>query len=350
MSSSVALRWGVVGPGAIARVFAEAVTQSRVGTIAAASGRSPKRLQSFCDDFDARAFDSVENLLGSDGIDAVYIATPHPMHRESVLAAIRAGVPVLCEKPLCVSVADTEAVIEAARQAKSPLVEAWMYRCHPQIGTAMEWIRQGVIGTPQRVESDFGFDAPFDPESRLYSAALGGGGILDVGGYPVSLAMAVAGVVEGARYAAPVEIEATGECAPTGVDASAHATLVFASGLVARVSASVDRDTGMTAEVIGDRGRLRFETPFMPEERRLGVVARLHLVGEDGAVRTEELVADADCFSLEARAMAGLVHGGGIEAPAPMVSHDESVAIARVLERWRSAVVSEETMAAAQRR
>ena len=175
--------------------------------------------------------------LADPGVQAVYIATPHPQHVEWAVRAAAAGKHVLCEKPAGLTHAEMVIMAEAARAHSVLFMEAFMYRCHPQTAKIVEMVRQGLLGEIKLIQSAFGFNAPFDPGSRLWSNATAGGGILDVGCYPVSMARLLAGAAVGAPFLDPVEVTGAGQLHPeTGVDLVAAATLRFPTGLVAQVS------------------------------------------------------------------------------------------------------------------
>lgn len=323
--------WGIVGPGRIAAVFADCIHRTGVGRVISVTGRSLDRSRAFCDKHGGRGAEHLEAVLGARDVEAVYVATPHPMHAETVETALRAGKAVLCEKPMTTQSAETARLIALSRETGIPLVEAWMYRCHPQIARARALIEQGAIGELQRIDSAFGYVGNPKTDARQFEPALGGGAILDIGGYPLSLAMFLAG---GSRRFAEARIDdVSGELTESGVDAIAEARLSVGS-VESRARAAITRDLGMTATVEGSEGRIVFDNPFMPENRRDGLIGAIRIERDGEPDREERPAAAHDCFSLEAAQVAQLVREGGTEAPGPMVGHDESIAIARVLDAW----------------
>src|SRR5688572_32176004 len=196
------LNWGILGTGSIAGTFAEFLPASKTGNLLAVASRAPDRAARFAREWGVpRHYASYEALLADPDVRAVYVSTPHPQHKQWATRAAAAGKHVLCEKPLCLNHADAAAVIDAARAHGVFLMEAFMYRCHPQTRKLIDLLRGGAIGEVRAVHAAFSFRAPFDPASRLFNKALGGGGILDVGCYPVSMARLVAGVAAGADFA-----------------------------------------------------------------------------------------------------------------------------------------------------
>src|SRR5690606_25677785 len=180
------IRWGIIGPGSIAKAFRGGVADSRHGTLAAIATRHPEKPGLATDFPGARIVHGYEALLADPDIDAVYIAVPHTGHAEWAIKAAEAGKHVLVEKPLALSAFEIDAVFHAHRQAGTFAGEAYMYRLHPQTAKIGELIRSGAIGTVGMIQSSFGFSmGSFQPQHRLFASALAGGGILDVGGYPV---------------------------------------------------------------------------------------------------------------------------------------------------------------------
>src|SRR5262249_55744447 len=146
---------------------------------------------------------SYPELLANPAVDAVYIATPHPEHAAWAIRCAEAGKHILCEKPLTMSLAETETVVAAARAHDVFLLEAFMYLSHPLTSQWLQLLKDGAIGDLQVIQSSFSFRADWQPAGRLLNPALGGGGILDVGCYPVSLARLAAGMALGQPFAEP---------------------------------------------------------------------------------------------------------------------------------------------------
>ena len=330
------LNWGIAGTGRISSLFADCITRTESGTVSHVLSRTQEGAESFCERQGGKAWSNQREMLGVDGLDALYIGTPHSEHAELAIAALSVGIPVLCEKPMTCSPAGTLAVVMCAHQNGTALIEGWMYRCHPQIDRLIELISSGTIGELQSIESHFGFRADVSPEHRLRSQKLGGGPILDIGGYPLSLAMLVAGSVDGRAHARPKSIEAVGVFdIETDVEADAAALVTFDNGLEANLRCSLIEDLGTGFRCVGSEGEIRLPQPFIPEARQDGRRATIE-IERNGEVETENFEASLDCFSLEARTMSELVASGELEPPPPMVSHECSVVIAGALESWRS--------------
>ncbi|TVR56167.1 MAG: oxidoreductase [Puniceicoccaceae bacterium] len=260
------LHWGILATGRIAHAFAEGVQRSETGRLQAVASRSQAKADEMGAHFGIpNRHGSYEALLADPEVQAVYISTPHPQHAEWSVKAAEAGKHILCEKPACLNHADAMAVAEAVHEAGVVYMEAFMYRCHPQTIELVRLLREGAIGEIRLIQAAFSFAAGFNPESRIYNNALGGGGILDVGCYPVSMARLIAGVALGRPFADPLEVAGQGRLHPeTGVDEVAIADLAFEGGLLAQVSTGVSINQENVVRIYGTEGRIVLPSPWQP--------------------------------------------------------------------------------------
>lgn len=334
------IRWGIIGPGSIAHNYADGLAQSTSGKLVAIAGRDQARRDAFGDAYAIPAnkrHATYDAILADADVDAIYISTPHPWHAELSIAALRAGKHVLCEKPAGMNAAEVVAVTEVAAQQGRFFMEAFMYRCHPQIARVLEIIASGEIGTPQHIRTQFGFNAPYRPGSRLYEMALGGGGILDVGGYPVSLARLIAGSAIGAPFANPTSVKGTGVLAETGVDAVAHGLLTFASGFVAEIAVAVARNMDNRAIITGPKGQIVIDDPWVPGRNAGPSDATIHItVGKE--TRSETLRDPRMLFAFEAEYVSRTIAAGQLQAEGPAPSHADSIGNNETLDKWRAEV------------
>ena len=329
------LNWGIIATGGIARAFAGGVAHSRRGRVVAVGSRSPESAEKFAHEFGIpRAHGSYEALLADPAVQAVYIATPHPQHAEWIIKAAHAGKHVLCEKPLSLSHAEAVPAVDACRAKNVLLMEAFMYRCHPQTAKIVELVRSGVLGRIGLVQAAFGFANAYDAKNRFWDKSLGGGGILDVGCYPVSFSRLIAGVDSGKPFAEPVAVTGSVQLHPeSGVDTYAAATLEFASGMVAQVSTSISLMQDNAARIYGTAGWLHVPEPWIPA-RESGEVAFFHYRGGD---RTPEriVVPSPDwLYGLEADAFAAALSAGLRDVPQMSVA--DSLGNMAVLDAWRA--------------
>ena len=331
------LRWGVIGTGGIAADFCEALKRSRRCRVVNVAGSSPAKARAFAERFGLAGWsEAMPQLLADREVDAVYIATPHPLHEPHALNCIAAGKHVLCEKPLTLDESSAARVLAAAKRRGVFVMEAFMYRCHPLLQQLLTRLQDGAIGAIRHVRADFGFRVARMPEHRLFNLALGGGSILDVGGYPVSFARLIAGVVEGTPFAEPIELTANGLIGPTGADELATAQLTFRSGLTASLTSAVCHDVGTTAVVFGEHGKIVLPDPWIPGSRRQGLVTELTVFRDGRDAEQVTVQTDLATYAIEAELVRDTLPA--IEAAWPAMSHGDTLGNLRVLDSWQAAV------------
>ncbi|RWF47133.1 MULTISPECIES: aldo/keto reductase [unclassified Mesorhizobium] len=339
MTVSTPIRWGILGPGGIAKAFAGGVAGSRTGTLVAIGARNPGK-PGLAESFPgARILDGYEALLADPEIDAIYIAVPHPGHAQWAIRAAEAGKHVLCEKPLALTAFEADAMMHAARKAGTFLGEAFMYRLHPQTLQLVDLVKSGVIGEIRMIKSSFGFAMPdFMPEHRLYANDLAGGGILDVGGYPVSMVRLIAGAAAGEPFAEPDKVAGIAHLGQSGVDEWASAVLHFPGGIVAEVSCSISLNQDNVLRIFGTKGRI--EVPdfwFAGGDRDVGL-GRIDVIGADGTRETISVNEKRHVYSFEVDAAGEAIRAGRQEFAWPGMGWADSLGTLRVLDRWRAAV------------
>jgi len=331
------VKWGIIGPGAIAANFAQGLAECDNGRLVAIASRSDQRRAEFADRFNVeQRFDDYAKLIASD-VDAVYIATPHTLHAQLAIKALRAGKHVLCEKPAGIVAGEVIAITEVAAQEDRFFMEGLMYRCHPQVARVVELIKTGAIGEVRHISAKFGFAAGYDPKSRLYDPDLAGGGILDVGAYPVSFARLVAGAAKGEEVAEPIQIAGVGSLAPSGVDETAFANLLFEGGITADIACAVSMNMDNRATVVGTNGHIHLPDPWVPG-RNAGPSDAVIEITVDGKQRTETVQDPRILFAHEAEAASAAILAGQTQAPYPAPAWADSIGTAKVLDTWRTQV------------
>jgi predicted dehydrogenase len=241
------IRWGVVGPGAIATGFADAMRMTDGGTIVAVASRSAKRAADFGDRFAIPTrYGDYESLAADPDVDVVYVATPQSRHEPDTLTFLRAGKHVLCEKPFALNARQAARMVEEAAHRGLFLMEAIWSRFLPAYRALVEVIGDGRIGEPLLVEGDFGFRRPMEPDHRLFDVALGGGALLDLGIYPIQLCSLVLGT--------PEHVVAEGVVGETGVDEVVAAVLRHPEAKLGVVKAAIRVGMACTARISGTDG------------------------------------------------------------------------------------------------
>lgn len=253
------IRWGILATGGIAATFTEALLTLPDAEVVAVGSRTLDGAKEFAERYGiARAYGSWEELAADDGVDVVYVATPHSAHRAATEVCLDAGRPVLCEKAFTINSREAHELVDLARDRGLFLMEAmWMY-CNPLIRHLLALIADGSIGEVRDVTAAFGFSGDFPAEHRLRDPAQGGGALLDLGVYPVSFAQLLLGE--------PDEIRAWSHLTPERVDDNTGVVLGWNDGAVATLSCSITADTGARAVVTGTTGRIELPEGFFNPE------------------------------------------------------------------------------------
>ena len=249
------VRWGIIGPGRIAQKFAAALKLVPGAVLQAVASRDGQKARDFAATWQAAvSYNSYEALANDAAIDAVYIATPHTFHHAHVMLCLRNRKAVLCEKPMSIDYASTLALVNTARQENVFLMEAMWTRFLPSIEKAAELVKQGIIGELKYIRADFGFTTQFDAGSRLYDMKLGGGALLDIGVYPLFLALWLMGRPDG--------IACFSQLSVTGADQTTAALLQYNNGKMASIHSTITAQTPITAEISGTAGSILLERPW----------------------------------------------------------------------------------------
>ena len=328
------LAWGILGTGTIAGIFAEGLAESRTGKLVAVGSRTLTGADAFGERWHIpHRHGSYEELLADEEVQIVYISTPHPLHAEWAIKAAEAGKHILCEKPLALNHAEAMAVIEAARRNDVFLMEAFMYRCHAQTTYLTELIRSGTLGDVRMIEATFSFATTFDPDDRLLNNALGGGGILDVGGYCVSMARLIAGAATGKPFVDPVQVSGAAHIGPISrVDEYAVATLTFPGDIIAQLFCGVQLCAEDSVRIYGTKGSIVVSAPWLPV--RNGVNSPM-LLNRYGQKEQEVTVANTqNLYANEADTVASYI----AQRQTPYMSWDDTLGNMQTLDRWRAAI------------
>ncbi|MBV8822242.1 MAG: Gfo/Idh/MocA family oxidoreductase [Ktedonobacteraceae bacterium] len=327
------LAWGILGTGVIANIFAQGLQVSKTGTLVAVASRTQAAADMFGEKYAiAHRHGSYERLLADEDVQAVYISTPHSLHAEWAIKAAEAGKHILCEKPLAINYSEAVSIVEAARRNGVFLMEAFMYRCHPQTTKLVELIRSGIIGKVHVIQVTFSFPGPSHLESRLLNNALGGGSILDVGCYCTSMARLIAGAALGQDFVEPEEVVGTAHIgALSHVDEYAIASLTFPGGILAQLFAGVQVMGNNVVHVFGSEGSLLVSRPWVPEgEDSIIVIKR----NDEQKVPKMSIRTSTPLYALEAATVAHYIKA----RQAPQMSWQDTLGNMKTLDRWRASV------------
>ena len=334
-AASGKVRWGIIGPGGIAKAFYGGVTHSKNSELVAIATRDPNK-PGLADAFGGpRILKGYDALLADPEVEAVYIATPHTFHAEWAIKAAEAGKHVLVEKPMGMTAFEADAMFHAARNSGTFMGEAFMYRLHPQTKKLVDLIKDGVVGEVRMIKSSFGFAMPkFMPEHRLFANDLAGGAILDVGGYPVSMARLIAGAATGKPFLDPVKTLGVAHLGEQGTDEWASAILKFPDDIIAEVSGSISLAQDNVLRIIGTKGRIAVED-FWFASGRQGGVGKIWIIPREGESYTINVDEPQWLYAFEVDAAADAIRAGKLEFAWPGMGWADSLGNLRVLDKWR---------------
>jgi len=252
------LRWGVISTANIGRAAVNpAIQASSNGALMAIASRDEETARTFAEKWDIpTSYGSYEALLDDQQIDAVYIPLPNSLHRAWTIKAAEKGKHILCEKPLALNAAECLEMQAAADAHGVKLMEAFMYRFHPQTEKVLEMVRSGVVGELRMIHSAFTFRLT-PPDNIRWKPEMGGGALMDVGSYCVNISRTLAGLE-------PVEVQAFAHWGSSGVDDQLAGTLRFANGVLAQFDCALTMERRETYEVAGTDAFLRIPAAFLP--------------------------------------------------------------------------------------
>lgn len=313
------LRWGIIGPGNIAKRFATGLKALPDARIIAIGSRTPGKADTFAGEFDVpHRHDSYQALVSDPDVDAVYVATPHPYHREHSLLALQAGKPVLCEKPFTINANEAGEIVRVAREKKVFAMEAMWSRFFPLMTRVRELLQSGAIGEVRMLQADFGFRSGVNPEGRLFKPALGGGALLDVGVYTVSLASMLLGT--------PDRITALATMGETGVDEQSAMLFGYSNGAIALLSTAIRTNTPHEATIIGTDGYLKIHRSWW--------TPKTMTLTKNGKEEVIEVPFEGNGFHYEAAEVARCLRAGKLESD--VMPLDESLSVMKTMDEVRA--------------
>ena len=314
------IRWGILGTGNIARKFATGLAALDDADLVAVGSRSQAAADAFAGEFSiANRHISYGALAADPAVDVIYIATPQSLHKDNMLLCLQAGKAVLCEKPFTINAEEAQAAINAARSRNLFLMEAMWTRYLPIMAEVRRLIAIGAIGEVRMVAADFGYRAPFNAERRTFNPELGGGALLDVGVYPISLASMLLGE--------PERIASMAELGETGVDEQSAMVLGYPGGQLAVLYTAVRTTTPQDATIMGTDGFIRIHSQWWVPK-----AMTLHQAGKDP--KLIELPFTGNGYNYEAAEVHACLRAGKLESE--VMPLDETLAIMQTMDRIRA--------------
>jgi predicted dehydrogenase len=297
------IRWGLLSTARINEALIEPIRQAERSELAAVASRDLAKAQGYAQERSIpKAYGSYEALLADPEVDVVYISLPNSLHCEWTVKAAEAGKHVLCEKPVVTTLAEMDQIEAAAAAYGVTIFEAFMYLHHPQTLKVKEMIQAGKLGNLHLINSWFNFYLPPERASNIrLKADLTGGSLWDVGVYPNSMSIVMAGA------GAPVELWASQVIGETGVDVIMRGQMKFANGVIAQVSSGFRTPFREAAYIVGDQGLVHLSEPWKPGLK--GKDSRIifsSIVGQEETI----VIPAIDPYLCEVRAMEACVLDG----------------------------------------
>ncbi len=313
------VRWGILGTGGIASTFVTDLRLTDSGVAAAVGSRTQGSADRFADEVGvANRHASYESLVADPDIDVIYVATPHPMHHDNAILALRAGKHVLVEKPFTMNAVEAREIVQVARESRRFAMEAMWMRFLPHVGVIRDWLARGVLGEIITVIADHGQWFAEDPAFRLFAPELGGGALLDLGVYPVSFASMVLG--------RPDRIMSMSAPAFTGVDAQTSMLFGYESGAHALLTCTLRGKSPTRASIVGTDARIEVEGDFYAP-------ASVTLVPRNGDPTLVESVHEGRGLRHQADEVARRLAAGDLESP--LMPLDETISIMEMMDTVR---------------
>ena len=311
------IRWGVLGTGRIAQTFARDLALTTSGVIASVGSRSNEGMHRFADAFGVVGrHDSYEALVADPSVEAVYVATPHPMHAANALLALAHGKHVLVEKAFTMNAAEARLVVDAARERGLFAMEAMWTRFLPHVVAIRKILSSGELGTVVAVHADHGKWFEPDPQFRLFAPELGGGALLDLGVYPVSFASMVLGE--------PTTVRAMITPAFTGVDGQTSMLFGYDSGAQAVLTCTSLARSATRASIVGTEARIDIDGDFYAP-------TSFTLTDHDGGSRRFEFTTEGRGLHYQAVEAARCIRAG--ETESPVMPLNETITVMETMDR-----------------
>lgn len=320
---SKVIRWGILGAGRIARKFAADLTFIDDASLVAIGARTKESADTFASEFNIpHSHGSYDELVANPEVDIIYVATTHNFHYEHTLLCLNNNKAVLCEKPFAMNSRQVKKMIALAREKKIFLMEALWTKFLPQFVKATEMIKEGKIGEITSIRADFGFRPQPPVAPRLFDPALGGGSLMDIGIYPVFVALSLLGK--------PGSIQAEMTPAHTGVDLQCAVNFKYGNNALAQLFSTNASDTATEADISGTKGRIRLKGRFHEHSCTLNFTN-----GKDEDM--QEVPVDKDAggwgYQYEARHAGECLQKGLLESP--VMSHQDSIDLIETLDTIR---------------
>ena len=328
------MKWGVIGLGYMAKMFATSFNNVKNSELLAISSKSSLKLAKFGKKFNIKKkyrFKNYEEILSCEEIDNIYISTINNTHFDLIIKCIEAKKNILCEKPITTNLKDALFIYEKLKKSKLFFMEALPYRAHPLINFLIKTLKEKTIGEIKDINSSFGFKKKIKNNShRLFNLELGGGAILDLGCYPVSFSNLIANINDKKKNLVPKIIDVSGTIYKTGVDDLSNATLEYDNEIKSKIGVSITQLMKNKTIINGTDGKITVENPWSPEKKSFIEISN------DKRYYKLFVKSESSLLTNQINLVNKFITDGKIEGEYPCMSWKDSVNNALILNKWKN--------------
>ena len=335
------INWGIIGLGNIALKFASAFNNVDNAQLKSISSKNIDKLMNFKNKFNIEenyCFNNYEDIINCKDVDIVYISLPHTLHYQWIINCIKKNKKVLVEKPATIKLEQIKEIKDLVLQKKIFFAEGFMYRFHPQIEKIIDLIKNRTVGNLISMKSYFGMNIlekknflgiikkkKIDKNNRLFNKELGGGVILDLGCYPVSLSLLISSLISNFNNQIKIENKKK-EFLENGVDIDAYADIIFGNNFISYIGASFKKNLGKKTEIVGERGKIIIEDTWH------GNPAKIQVIGEKNY--NFDIEAKENIFSHEIESISNSIFENKSEPKYPGMSILDTFENIKILDKW----------------
>ena len=327
------MNWGIIGLGNMAKKFAVSIKTLDNTKLVGVCSSSFFQRKKFGYRYGVKSkyqFSNSKDFFKCDHIENIYISTLNNSHHELILKAIESGKNILCEKPMTTNYLEALEIGKKLETSKVFFMEAIAYRSHPQLDLVIQKIKENIIGPVKEIYSTFGFCVhKEDSKKRLFDLKLGGGAILDVGCYPVSISNLIANIENKKNEIVPEVKYVSGSFHKSGVDEVSYATLSYKNGISSKIGVAIKRELENKTIIIGTLGKIVIPSPWLPEKESF---IELYVNGKYSKINIKS---ELDLFSFQIHNVNNSIKDGNLQGNYPSMSWKNSVNNMLILSEWK---------------
>jgi predicted dehydrogenase len=334
------VKWGILGLGRAANSFAEAIKEVENAELVSIASLSKSKLKFFGNKYNIvknLRFNTYDDLINNNEVDAVYIATLNNTHAELTIKLAEANKNILCEKPMALNESEAKQVFVELTKSKVLFLEAIAYRSHPQTKVLNKLILENEIGQIENIKSSFGFSArnffKFIPKHRLFSKKLGGGAICDIGCYPSSFSLLIARLLQKKDQELKFDLEnVTGKINFRGTDDEAHAKIIFRNQFEAELDVAITKKMENSIIISGSKGKMIIRDPWLPNKKVI-----LEVLTKSNKYE-KEIISKYSIYANSIKYASDLIEIKETKCEFPLMTLEDSMINMQILNKWKNAL------------